>query len=153
MEWAFQGPLRLSERLGGLDAAAIARMDPDELEAACRQTPAVHRFPGSMAKRIQALCQALVEDHDGRAEQVWQDVDTGTQLLRRLKALPGFGDQKARIFLALLAKQCGVTPEGWQDAAVEYGQPGYRSIADVVDAGSIERVREFKRARKAERKG
>ena len=150
MELAFVGPQRLAERLGGqLDPTVVAEQDPAALEEVFRQKPALHRYPGSMAKRVQALAAHLVEDYDGRAEQVWEQATDGRDLLRRLKALPGFGDQKARIFVALLGKQCGVRPEGWEQAAGEYGEPGHRSIADVSDPESLELVRDFKRARKA----
>ncbi|MDP9005939.1 MAG: Fe-S cluster assembly protein HesB, partial [Actinomycetota bacterium] len=108
MEWAFASPARLAQRLGGrLDAAEIAAMDPAELEAAFKERPALHRFPGSMAKRAQELCRALVDHYDGRAERVWADVATGAELLARVRSLPGFGDEKARIFVALLAKRRG----------------------------------------------
>lgn len=149
MEVAFTGPLRVSERIDGdLDPATIAAMEPDDLEAIFRDKPAIHRYPGSMAKRVHALATSIVEEYDGDAAAIWRDAGSGAQLKRRLTALPGFGDQKSRIFVALLGKQYGVTPEGWRDAAGEYGEPGYRSIADVVDEDALLRVREFKRARK-----
>jgi uncharacterized HhH-GPD family protein len=154
MELAFVGPQRLAERLDGrLDAETVADHDPEQLEQLFRQKPALHRYPGSMAKRVQALAAHLVEHHDGRAEGVWEDASDGRELLARLEALPGFGKQKARIFLALLGKQCGVQPDGWREAAGEYGEPGHRSIADVTSPESLEQVREFKRARKAAAKG
>ena len=150
MELAFVGPQRLAERLGGrLDPATVAEQDPATLEELFRQKPALHRYPGSMAKRVQALAATIVEEHDGRAERIWEQATDGRDLLRRLKALPGFGDQKARIFVALLGKQCGVQPGGWREAAGDYGQEGYRSIADVTDPESLELVRDFKRAKKA----
>jgi uncharacterized HhH-GPD family protein len=153
MEQAFIGPHRLAERLGGtLDPATVAASDPDELEARFREKPALHRYPGSMAKRVHTLAVDLVERYDGDAAAVWQDVDDGAELKRRLTALPGFGDQKARIFLALLAKQCEVRPAGWQEAAGEYGEEGYRSIADVTSPETLAKVREWKQARKAEAK-
>jgi uncharacterized HhH-GPD family protein len=153
MEQAFVGPHRLAERLGGtLDPATVAASDPDELEARFREKPALHRYPGSMAKRVHTLAVDLVERYDGDAAAVWQDVDDGAELKRRLTALPGFGDQKARIFLALLAKQCEVRPAGWQEAAGEYGEEGYRSIADVTSPETLAKVREWKQARKAEAK-
>jgi uncharacterized HhH-GPD family protein len=153
MEQAFVGPHRLAERLGGtLDPATVAASDPDELEARFREKPALHRYPGSMAKRVHTLAMDLVERYDGDAAAVWQDVDDGAELKRRLTALPGFGDQKARIFLALLAKQCEVRPAGWQEAAGEYGEEGYRSIADVTSPETLAKVREWKQARKAEAK-
>lgn len=150
MEVAFLGPHRLAERLGGrLDPVTVAEQDPAHLEELFRAKPALHRYPGAMAKRVHKLATYLVDEHDGRAEAVWEGVDDGRALLRRLKALPGFGDQKARIFLALLGKQWGVRPEGWREAAGEYGLEEHRSIADVTGPESLERVREFKRARKA----
>lgn len=154
MESAFAAPARLAERLGvdRLDAGAIAGMDPDRLEAVFREKPALHRYPGSMAKRVHGLCQWIVEHAGGDAARIWEDADTGDGLLATLKGLPGFGDQKARIFTALLGKQCGVTPAGWREAAGEYGEPGYRSIADVTSPETLEQVRAFKQARKRARK-
>jgi uncharacterized HhH-GPD family protein len=153
MEQAFAGPQRLADRLGGsLDPATVAATDPDELEARFREKPALHRYPGSMAKRVHALATELVETYDGDAAAIWRDVEDGRELKRRLTALPGFGDQKARIFVALLGKQCDVTPAGWQEAAGEYGQDGYRSIADVTSPETLAKVREWKQARKAEAK-
>lgn len=151
METAFLGPKKLHDRLNGLDVNTIAAMNPEEFAALCAQTPAVHRFPGSMAGRIQALCTFLVENYDGKADGIWTSGDPdGKEVLKRLKALPGYGDQKARIFLALLGKQIGVQPEGWRDAAGAYGDDGARrSIADVVDEKSLLEVREFKKAAKA----
>lgn len=150
MEAAFVGPYRLAERLGAeLTPAAVAALDPDDLEARFRQKPAIHRYPGSMAKRVHALAAHLVEHHDGDAAAVWNEATTGAELYDRVAALPGYGDQKARIFVALLGKQCGVTPDGWREAAGEYGQDGYRSIADVTDQETLAKVREFKQARKA----
>jgi uncharacterized HhH-GPD family protein len=153
MEQAFAGPQRLAERLGGtLDPATVAATAPDDLEARFREKPALHRYPGSMAKRVHALATELVATYDGDAAAIWRDVEEGRELKRRLTALPGFGDQKARIFVALLGKQCDVTPAGWQEAAGEYGQDGYRSIADVTSPETLARVREWKQARKAEAK-
>jgi uncharacterized HhH-GPD family protein len=157
MEKAFTSPSVLAERLGvpaggRLDAAAIAALPPETLLEHFRTPPALHRFPGSMAARTQQLCQALVDDWGGDAANVWAGVDSGRELVRRIGSLPGFGDQKARIFAALLAKQFGVTPEGWQEATGDYGRPGHRSIADVVDDASRVKVREYKKAKKAEAK-
>jgi len=154
METAFAGPKKLDDRLGGLEVHRIAEMDPEEFAAVCSQTPAVHRFPGSMATRIQSLCAFLVENYDGSVEALWTSGDPdGKEVLKRLKALPGYGDQKARIFLALLGKQIGVEPKGWREAAGDYGTEGSRrSIADVVDDKSLHEVREFKKAAKAEAK-
>ncbi|MPV38018.1 HhH-GPD-type base excision DNA repair protein [Georgenia subflava] len=151
METAFSGPKKLADRLGGLDVRALAEMNPDELTEVCRTPPAVHRYPGSMAGRIQALCAALVADYDGDAAALWTAGDPdGAEVLRRLKALPGFGDQKAKIFVALLGKQYGLRSEGWRESAGDYGEEGsYRSVADIVDADSLTRVRENKKAMKA----
>ena len=149
MEKAFRGPYDLRERLGhDLDAADIAgRGDLAEIFAT---PPAIHRFPGSMAGRVQEMCRALVEQHEGRAEHVWEGVVTGKELLDRLKALPGFGDQKARIFLALLGKQLGVQPEGWREAAGGYGEDGvHKSIADVTSKETLLQVRSYKQQMKA----
>ena len=151
MEAAFAGPRKIADRLGSMDPHAIADCDPDEFAALCAQTPAVHRFPGSMAKRIQDLARAIVDDYNGDTAALWTARDPdGVEVLRRLKALPGFGEQKARIFLALLGKQYGVTPTGWRAAAGDYGKAGaHMSIADVVDKGSLEQVRAYKKKMKA----
>ena len=151
MEKAFRGPAVLLERLGHLDAALIAEADPEGFAALMAKPPAVHRFPGSMAKRVQELCRALVEQHGGRAEAVWEDgAPDGREVLRRLQALPGFGTQKAQIFLALLGKQCGVTPAGWREAAGAYGEDGaHRSVADVTSQETLLEVRAYKQSVKA----
>ena len=150
MEVAFGGPKKIADRMGGVDAAAIADHDPEEFAALCAQTPAVHRFPGSMAKRVQALAQVIVDEYGGDAAALWSDGADGREVLRRLKALPGFGDQKARIFLALLGKQYGVTPTGWRAAAGDYGKAGsHMSVADVRDPGSLQKVRAYKKEAKA----
>jgi len=154
MEWAFLAPYRLKERLGGrLDAATIAAMEPSELESHFKGPPALHRFPGSMAKRAQALCQHLVDEHGGDAAAVWTGAATGQALFDRLRALPGFGDEKARIFVAVLAKRFGVRPPGWEQCAGPFADSTPRSVADVADADSLARVREFKKAQKAAGKG
>ena len=154
MEKAFTSPSVLAERMGAqsLDAAAILALSPEQLEELFRTPPALHRFPGSMATRTRQLCQALVDEWGGAASNVWDDAPSGAELVRRIGSLPGFGDQKARIFTALLAKQFGVTPSGWQAATGDYGQPGFRSIADVVDDESRLKVRATKQAKKAESK-
>ena len=151
METAFAGPAKLAERLERFEPAAIAALDIDELTEVMRQTPAVHRYPGSMAKRIQALATVVVEDYAGEAARIWTDGEPdGPEILRRLRALPGYGEQKAKIFLALLGKQCGLEAAGWREAAGNYGEAGsFRSIADVLDEDSLLRVRETKRAAKA----
>jgi uncharacterized HhH-GPD family protein len=150
MERAFAGPARIAERLGSVEPEVIAAADPDEFAALCSRTPAVHRFPGSMAARIQTLAQQVVDEYGGDAARLWTEAESGRDLLKRLTALPGFGQQKARIFVALLGKQLGVQPEGWREAAGDYAEDGsYRSVADVVDADSLERVRAFKKEKKA----
>lgn len=150
MEVAFAGPKKIAERMGGLDPHDIAGRDPDEFAALCAEKPAVHRFPGSMAGRIQDLARAVTEQYGGDTTALWTVGEPdGAEVLKRLKALPGFGEQKARIFLALLGKQYGVTPPGWREAAGAYGEVGTRlSIADVVDAASLHEVRSTKKAQK-----
>jgi uncharacterized HhH-GPD family protein len=154
METAFAGPKKIADRMGGFDAAEIADYDPDKFAALCSERPAIHRFPGSMAKRIQALAQIVVDNYGGNAAALWTAGEPdGKELLRRLKGLPGFGEQKARIFLALLGKQYGVTPKGWQAAAGEFGKPGtYISVADIVDERSLGQVRSYKKQMKASAK-
>ncbi|MEU6815828.1 HhH-GPD-type base excision DNA repair protein [Streptomyces sp. NPDC046860] len=152
MEWAFKGPETIARRMGAddLDAHDIAARDPEEFAALLSEKPAVHRYPGSMAKRVQALCQYLVEHYDGDAEAVWRDAGSGAELLKRLEALPGFGKQKAQIFLALLGKQLGVTPKGWREAAGAYGEArSYRSVADITGPESLAKVRAHKQEMKA----
>ncbi|CAL9297582.1 HhH-GPD-type base excision DNA repair protein [Streptomyces sp. NPDC095602] len=151
MEWAFSGPYTIAERMGGddLDAHAIAAHDPEEFAALLSAKPAVHRYPGSMAQRIQQLCRYLVEEYDGDAEAVWRDATSGKELLARLEALPGFGKQKAQIFLALLGKRYGVRPKGWREAAGPYGEAGsYRSAADITGPESLAKVRAYKQEAK-----
>jgi uncharacterized HhH-GPD family protein len=151
MEVAFGGPKKIADRMGGVDAREIAEYDEEKFIALCSERPAVHRFPGSMGKRVQALAQAIVDDYHGDATELWTAGDPdGAEVLRRLKALPGFGEQKAKIFLALLGKQYGVTPAGWREAAGDYGKDGtHMSVADVVDAGSLDQVRAYKKQMKA----
>lgn len=150
MEKAFSGPAVIAERMGGLDVRAIADADPEEFKQLCSRPPAVHRFPGSMAARVQSVCQVLVDSYGGDAARIWQDVDSGAELFGRIAALPGFGAQKAAIFVALLGKQYGVTPPGWREAAGAYGEHGSRrSVADVVDDESLGAVRASKKAAKA----
>jgi uncharacterized HhH-GPD family protein len=148
MEWAFGAPAFLAQRLGGtLDARAIARMEPSALEEVFRTKPALHRYPASMAKRAHALCTFLVAHYDGRAENVWRDAPTGEELLERVLALPGFGREKARIFVGLLGKRLGVRPPGWEQAAADWP-----SIADVDTYERVREIREQKRALKAAKK-
>ena len=155
MERAFAAPRLLADRLGvdALDAGQLAGADPDELTGVFQGPPALHRYPGSMAGRTQELCRLLVERYDGRAENLWADVPDGGTLLRRLKELPGFGAQKASIFLALLGKRYGVTPPGWREAAGAYGEEGsHRSVADITGPESLAEVRRFKQEQKAAKK-
>ena len=149
MEHAFRGPAKILERFGSLDPAKIAEADPEEFAALCATPPAVHRFPGSMATRIQAVARDVVEQYDGDTARLWTEPTSGADLVRRVMALPGFGKQKAQIFTALVAKQLGVRPDGWEQAAGDYALEGYRSVADVVDPESLQKVREFKQAKKA----
>jgi uncharacterized HhH-GPD family protein len=150
MERAFHSPYDLKERLGGrLEAAELAGIDADALTQVFRGPPALHRFPGSMAGRTQELCRVLVERYGGDAGQVWASAATGQELFANLKALPGFGEQKARIFTALLAKRLGVAPPGWDEVAGAYGRPGYWSVADIDGPDALARVREHKREIKA----
>ena len=152
MEWAFKGPRTIADRLGAddLDAHEIAAQDPEAFAGLLSEKPAVHRYPGSMAKRIQQLCQYLVEHYDGSAELVWKGVDDGRELLKRLEALPGFGKQKAQIFLALLGKQLDVRPKGWREAAGAYGEAeSFRSVADITGPESLTKVRAHKQEMKA----
>ncbi|MEH1164559.1 HhH-GPD-type base excision DNA repair protein [Micromonospora sp. CPCC 205539] len=151
MEKAFSSPYVLVQRLGhDLDAAELAGYDPQALLVLFTGPPALHRFPKAMAARVQEVCQALVDRYDGDAARLWNDVADGPELLRRVAELPGFGKQKAQIFVALLGKRFGVTPQDWREAAGGYGDPGaYRSVADVTDVDSLRRVREYKQQMKA----
>lgn len=152
LEWAFKGPHTLLRRLGTtkLDAAVIADMDPDALAGVFAQPPALHRFPAANAKRVQELCRIVVENYQGKADRIWKTAADGAELYKRVKALPGFGEQKARIFIALLGKQLGVQPPGWDTAAGDFGRPGtYMSVADITDAETLGRVRQYKQEKKA----
>jgi uncharacterized HhH-GPD family protein len=153
MERAFAGPATILDRFGTLDPATIADAPPEEFAEICSRTPAVHRFPGAMAVRLQALARKITDDYGGDTASLWRTATSGPELLRRVTALPGFGQQKAQIFVALLGKQLDVRPEGWEQAAGVYSQAGsYRSVADVRDAVSLEKVRAFKREQKAQAK-
>ncbi len=151
MEKAFSGPLVIAQRMGGrLDVAKIAAMSEDEFVALCSQRPAIHRFPAAMATRIRQICQVLTEDYDGQAANIWKDARSGDEVKANLAQLPGFGAEKAAIFTAVLGKLRGVTPDGWRTAAGYYGEPGtFRSVADIVDNDSLQKVRETKRSVKA----
>ncbi len=154
MEWAFGAPPKLQERLGGsIDAGRIAAMPLDDLEVVFKGPPALHRFPGSMANRTQQLCQHVVEHHGGRAEALWDDDPDAKELVKRLKALPGYGAEKSKIFMALLAKRFGIRPDGWEEVAAPFSDEQRRSIADVTSPATLLEVRAFKKAKKAEGKG
>lgn len=153
MERAFAGPVKVKERFGTLDPAEIAAAEPEAFADLCATPPAVHRYGRSMAGRIQAVATAVRDDYDGDVTRIWTTAEDTTDLIKRLKALPGFGDQKARIFAALLGKQLGVRPDGWREAIGPYAEDGARrSVADVVDEGSLQEVRDFKKAAKAKAK-
>ena len=149
MEHAFRGPAKVLDRFGTLDPARISAADPEDFAAMAATPPAVHRFPGSMAARIQALATLVVEEYDGDVTRLWTEAKDGRDLLRRVQQLPGFGKQKAQILVALLAKQVDVRPDGWEAAAGGYAEEGYRSVADVVDPVSLQKVRDYKKAKKA----
>jgi uncharacterized HhH-GPD family protein len=151
MEAAFAGPAKIRDRVGRIDAKTLAEYDPDAFVEIFRQTPAVHRFPGSMAGRVQTLAAVVAEEWNGDAASIWtSDEPDGAEVLRRLKGLPGFGEQKAKIFLALLGKRLGLTADGWREACAPYGEEGsLKSVADIVDPESLAKVRESKRAAKA----
>jgi uncharacterized HhH-GPD family protein len=149
MEHAFRGPAKVLDRFGTLDPSRIAAADPEEFAALCATPPAIHRFPGSMAARLQALAALVEEKYDGRTERLWTEATTGKELLARVMEMPGFGKQKAQIFVALLAKQLGVRPEGWEQAVGAYAEEGHRSVADVVDEASLQKVRDYKKQKKA----
>lgn len=153
MEHAFRGPWKILQRFGTLDPAAIASAEPEGFADLCATPPAIHRYGRSMAARVQQLAAVVRDQYDGRAQNIWEQAGDARELLVRLRALPGFGDQKARIFAALLGKQLGVRPSGWQEVVGPYAEDGsYRSVADVVDAQSLTKVREFKQAAKAQAK-
>jgi uncharacterized HhH-GPD family protein len=153
MEWAFRGPASLKQRLGGrLDATAIAAMDPDDVAAVFSQKPALHRFPGSMGKRTHALCLAIVDDYGGKAARVWTGASTAEEVLANLKGLPGYVDEKAKIFLAILGKRLDAAPPGWEAVASPFGDDQPRSVADVADEESLLAVRNWKKAMKAAKK-
>ena len=152
MEHAFRGPAKVLDRFGSIEPSAIATADPAEFKALCSTPPAIHRFPGSMAERLQTLA-AIVEDrYAGHAERLWTEASSGADLMKRLTELPGFGKQKAQIFTALLAKQLGVRPDGWEQAVGDYALEGFRSVADVTDPASLQKVRDYKQQKKAQAK-
>jgi len=152
MEWAFASPAKLKERLGHLDATQIAEMDPEKFVAVCCEKPAIHRFPGSMGKRAYEVCRVVADEYDGDAANVWQGVTSGQELLDRLQALPGFGGEKARIFMAVLAKRLGVRPPGWEQAAAPFSDEVRRTVADADTPEHLQEVRAFKKLMKAQKK-
>ena len=153
LERAFKSPADLKERMGALDVKEIAESDPDMLAKVFAQPPALHRFPASMAKRVQELCRVIVEDYDGDSAAVWTSAADGKQLLANVKALPGFGEQKAKIFVALLGKRLGIQPKGWAEAAGDYGAKGsFRSVADIDGPAALLKVRAYKQDMKAKAK-
>src|SRR3954447_3671067 len=149
MEHAFRGPAKVLDRFGSIEPAAIAAADPEEFKALCSTPPAIHRFPGSMAERLQTLAAIVEDKYAGHTERLWTEATSGADLMKRVMELPGFGKQKAQIFTALLAKQLGVRPDGWETVVGDYSQEGYRSVADVVDGASLEKVRAYKKEKKA----
>jgi uncharacterized HhH-GPD family protein len=151
LEWAFLGPYTLTQRLGAdLDVHKLAAMDEDTLVTVFCDKPAMHRYPAAMARRVYELCQLIVDEYDGKPETIWTTATDGKDLFKRIKALPGFGEMKARIFIALLAKQFGVKPAGWEEQAKDFGKPDtFMSVADIVDAASLSKVRAFKAEKKA----
>jgi uncharacterized HhH-GPD family protein len=152
LEWAFMGPANLKARLGHLDAARIAAMDPEALVAVFYAKPALHRYPAVMARRTHALCAFVTERYGGDARRLWLGVDSGAELLARLRELPGYGEEKSRIFVALLAKRMGVAPPGWEAAAGKFADPTPRSVADIDSPESLAKVRQWKKAQKAANK-
>jgi uncharacterized HhH-GPD family protein len=152
MEWAFRGPSTLRDRLGRLDCAAIAAMPVDDLEAVFREKPALHRYPASMAKRTHALCEQVVEEYGGDAGRIWKGVKDPQVLFERIRALPGYGDEKAKIFLAILGKRLRVAPKGWEEYAAPFSDDKPRSVADIDSTENLQRVRAWKQAQKAAKK-
>lgn len=153
MERAFAGPAKILDRFGTLDPAAIAAAEPEAFADLCATPPAIHRYGRSMAGRVQALAQVVVDEYNGDAAAIWEGAGSTKDLVKRLQALPGFGEQKAKIFAALLGKQLGVRADGWREAIGPYAEEGsFRSVADVVDPDSLQKVRDFKKAAKAAKK-
>ncbi|MBA3743491.1 HhH-GPD-type base excision DNA repair protein [Sporichthya sp.] len=149
MEHAFRGGYKVLRRFGTLDPATIATADPDYFKTVCSTPPAIHRYPGSMSTRLQELATHVVATYDGDVTRLWTEASTGADLFKRVQQLPGFGKQKAQIFVALLAKQLGVRPEGWETVCGDYALDGHRSVADVTDVESLRKVREYKQQKKA----
>lgn len=150
MEWAFKGPATLKARLGALDAHAIAAMTPDAIDEVFRTKPALHRFPSAMAKRTHALCQHLVDEYDGEAAKIWRRTKDPEVVFTRIRALPGYGEEKAQILLAILGKRLGKAPVGWERFAGPFGDHAPRSVADIDSREAFQRVRAWKKERKAQ---
>ena len=154
MEWAFRGPATLKRRFGGaLDAHQIAAMSEDEVVAVFCEKPAVHRFPAAMGRRAHGMCEIIVDKYDGDAGAIWRNVRSADEVYRRLRELPGYGEEKTKIFMAILAKRLGRKPTGWEAVAAPFSDKTPRSVADVSSAATLAKVREFKKAKKAEGKG
>lgn len=149
LSWAFRGPFTLHQRLGFLDPQRVSEMDPEDLVGAACRVPAIHRFPAVMARRIHAVAVRLVEDYSGDPQRIWDDADDGDDLYRRLIGLPGFGDEKAKILIAVLGKRFGIRPDGWETRAAPFSDSVPRSAADVDGPDSLEMVRDWKRRQRA----
>ncbi|QBR90916.1 HhH-GPD-type base excision DNA repair protein [Nocardioides euryhalodurans] len=149
MEHAFRGPAKVLDRFGSFEPAAIAAAEPEAFASLCATPPAIHRFPGSMAARMQEVARIVEDTYGGDAARIWTEAADAKDLMKRVQALPGFGKQKAQIFVTLLAKQLGVRPEGWEQQVGAYSEEGYRSVADVVDPASLQKVRDHKKQMKA----
>ncbi|MGK2930772.1 MAG: HhH-GPD-type base excision DNA repair protein [Acidimicrobiales bacterium] len=152
MEWAFTGPHTLRQRLGHLDASQIAAMPVDDLVSVCQEKPAIHRFPKSMGERVHAVCEHLVEHYDGQADKIWKGVRNAQVLYDRLRELPGYGEEKTKIFIAILAKRFAKTPAGWEEVAAPFSDGVPRSVADISSEEALHEVRKWKKAQKAEGK-
>ncbi len=152
MEWAFTGPFTLRERLGHLDATKIAAMEQDDFVAVCQDKPAIHRFPKSMGERTHAVCVHLVEHYDGQADKIWKGVRDAQTIHDRLRELPGYGEEKTKIFMAILAKRFGKTPTGWEEVAAPFSDDVPRSVADISSEEALHEVRKWKKAQKAAKK-
>lgn len=149
MEWAFTGPHTLKTRLGHLDPKKIADMDPEEFLTVCLEKPAIHRFPKAMAQRIQGVCRVLTDKYKGKAENIWCNVDDADELFRRLREFPGYGEEKAQIFVALLAKRFDIAPKGWKKTAGVFSDSKPRTVADITSPETLLKVRAWKKAEKA----
>ena len=152
MEWAFMGPNTLKARLGHLDAAKIAAMDRDEFVELCRQKPAIHRFPKSMGERVHAVCEHVVEHYDGQADKIWKGVRNAQTVYDRLREVPGYGEEKTKIFMAILAKRFDKKPSGWEELAAPFSDDVKRSVADISSEEALHEVRKWKKAQKAKGK-